>query len=131
MTAAFEPWIMRGLVLVLGTVLLRMVFERWHSQDKRQEDFNQALDAHRESTEAALKEFRTEFMAHLDRLRGSNETALAALNQTMAEVARTAGEIRARMAERYATKEDLHALEVRIREQFSSCKESCPPGCGN
>lgn len=113
----------------MGGLLIRLVFQRWRTQDEREAGFNTALETHREASEMALKEFRAEFMTHLDRLRASNETSMMALNQTMAEVARTAGEIRARMAERYATKEDLAALEERLEKRFDLCKESCPPSC--
>jgi chromosome segregation ATPase len=120
---------MRGLVAGLCAIMARMVFIRWKTQDEREGEFHAALGEHRKATEEAFREFRGEFMAHLDRLRASSETSMAALNQTMAEVARTAGEIRARMAERYATKEDLAALEERLEKRFELCKESCPPTC--
>jgi len=107
-------------------VISKLVFDRWKRQDSRDDAFQSALTEHREATEKAMKEFRGEFMGHLERLRSSNETAFQQLNSTMAQVAKTAGEIRARMAERYATKEDLSALEGRVKERFKLCSETCP-----
>jgi hypothetical protein len=120
---------MRLLVVSMAAVLAKVGAARWRTQDEREAAFREALEGHRESTEASFRDFRTEFMGNLDRLRASIETALHALNATMAEVARTAGETRARMAERYATKEDLAALEKRMAERFALCSESCPPSC--
>jgi len=127
MTADFETWAMRGLVLGLMAIVGTMILLRWKNEDQREDKFNAALDSHRTSTEAALKEFRTEFMNHLDRLRASNEASMNLLNKTMAEVASTAGDIRTRMAERYVTKEEMAALEARIEKRFELCSEAnCP-----
>jgi len=120
---------MRGLVVGMTALLVKIAFQRWRTQDEREAAFREALEDHRMATETAFKEFRLEFMNHLDGLRTSNEMSLRALNTTMAEVARTAGEIRARMAEKYATKDELEALEERMKERFILCKESCPPAC--
>lgn len=116
---------MRGIVAVMGALLVRIGFQRWRTQDEREQAFRDALEKHRESTDEAFQDFRKEFMDHLDRLRSSTETSLQTLNTTMAQVAQTAGEIRARMAERYATKDDLAALEERVRERFEECRRSC------
>jgi uncharacterized membrane-anchored protein YhcB (DUF1043 family) len=115
---------------VLAGALGTMIVRRWNGQDRQEERFQDALEEHRAATEAAIKEFRREILDHLDRMRSSQETSLASLNQTMAEVARAAGEIRARMAERYATKEELSALEARMKERVKECQETCPPKCG-
>lgn len=149
MSADFETWAMRVVVIGLGGLVLKLVHVLWKAQQDRQKaqedreierqkaqeqrgrEFYDTLDEQRQVADASLKEFRKEFMEHLDRLRSSQETALGHLNQTMAEVARTAGEIRARMAEKYASKDELAALERRINERFANCKETCPPGCGN
>jgi hypothetical protein len=155
----FEVWFYRGSLLALLGLAGTLVAVIWKGQEDRQKDqekreadrqksletresqlhqeqaqrerdFYEALDEQRQVADASLKEFRKEFMDHLDKLRASNDTALAALNQTMAEVARTAGEIRARMAEKYASKEALTALEERIEKRFEICQQSCPPRCG-
>ena len=126
MSPDFETWLMRGMVVGLLGILGTLILRRWKGQDQRDHSFREALDTHRNATEATLKEFRSEFMSHLDRLRASNETSLSALNQTMAEVARTAGDIRARMAERYATKKDLADFEERVEKRFGLCSSSCP-----
>lgn len=118
----FETWVMRGLVILLGGIVVRIGFQRWRTQDEREQAFRDALEKHRAETAASFKEFRQEFLSHLDQLRQTTETSLRELNSTVAELAGTAGEIRARMAERYATKEDLEALEKRVQERFRLCQ---------
>jgi len=127
--ADFETWAMRGTVAFLGGLLVRIGLQRVRTQDEREGAFREALEAHRKATEETFRDFRKEFLDHLDRIQNSSETSMRALNTTMAEIAGTAGEIRARMAERYATKEDLAALEERIKERFRTCADSCPPSC--
>lgn len=126
MSADFETWLMRGALLGLCGLVVKLLFDRMKRHDDSEAAFRDALTEHREATDQSMKEFRTEFMGHLDRLRASHEVAFGQLNATMAEVARTAGEIRTRMAERYATKEDLSQLEGRIEKRFQLCSQTCP-----
>jgi 16S rRNA C967 or C1407 C5-methylase (RsmB/RsmF family) len=123
MTQDFEVWVMRGLVVGLLGLMTRMALARMKRQDDAEAAFNLALEEHRETTARNLREFRQEFLEQLERSRRSTEISLTTLNQTMAEVARTAADIKAYMAERYATKPELRALEERIQLQIRDLRE--------
>ena len=132
---------MRGLIVALAGIVGTMILRRWTAQDRRESAFQKALEEHREKSTAALEEhrkateslyrdLRAELVSQLNQVRNSNDLGFQHLNETVATIAGTAGEIRALMAERYVTKPELTALEERIEKRFKLCEASCPPNCG-
>ena len=133
MSDSFEIWAMRGLVAFLGGALVAFIWREIKSKDA----IWKTIGKNRETHERDLAETRKAFTESLDRISGQFRSALDALNQTMAGLTITVGNLNTTMAKEYASKEDLkdaksewHSdlknLKADVKDALEGHAENCP-----
>lgn len=122
----FETWAMRGLVVVLGATVGKLIWDRWKRQDSMEAAFKVSLEEQREQLTEALNKQREEWTSAVNTLSSRVATSIDGLNQTVAQLAQSIGELNATTAREYATRMDLKDAKKELREDLQRCAERCP-----
>lgn len=115
MSADFETWLMRGAVVGLMGIVGKLIIDRWRDQDHK------AI-----ALEQSLASSRVELYEAMDKWTNRFSDSIEALNMGVARLTGVVTDFQLKVAERYATVDELKELKADIAANCSKCAANCP-----
>lgn len=115
MSADFETWFMRGAVVGLIGLTGKLVKDRWQEQNAKSAAIEQSLASARVELYEAMDKWSNRFSDSID-----------TLNVGVARLTGVVMEFQIKVADKYATTENLKELKADFAKDLRKCAENCP-----